>query len=189
MAGTLAATLAWTAVGCAGGEPSARPTEEPVQHRAVAAAATTTPSAGPTITSRIERKRRSIPYRTAVHRTKKLKKGVTRVARKGRAGVRVQVYRVTLTDGVVTSRRLVRTRVARKPVTKIVLKGTRTVSSSSGGGGCDPNYAGACVPIASDVDCAGGSGDGPAYVEGPVQVVGNDIYDLDRDGDGWGCDT
>jgi hypothetical protein len=43
------------------------------------------------------------------------------------------------------------------------------------------------VPIASDVDCAGGSGDGPAYT-GPVQVIGSDIYDLDRDGDGMGCE-
>ncbi len=54
--------------------------------------------------------------------------------------------------------------------------------------GCDPNYAGACVPIASDVDCAGGSGNGPAYVGGPVTVVGSDIYGLDRDGDGMGCE-
>src|SRR3989344_4503831 len=53
---------------------------------------------------------------------------------------------------------------------------------------CDPNYSG-CVPIASDVDCAGGSGNGPAYVRGPVQVIGSDIYDLDRDGDGVGCDN
>lgn len=53
--------------------------------------------------------------------------------------------------------------------------------------GCDPNYSG-CVPIASDVDCAGGSGNGPAYVSGPVQVIGSDIYDLDSDGDGWGCE-
>lgn len=28
---------------------------------------------------------------------------------------------------------------------------------------CDPNYIGNCVPIASDVDCAGGKGYGPAY--------------------------
>lgn len=54
--------------------------------------------------------------------------------------------------------------------------------------GCDPNYAGACVPAASDVDCAGGSGNGPAYVRGPVRVVGSDIYGLDRDGDGVGCE-
>ena len=53
--------------------------------------------------------------------------------------------------------------------------------------GCDPNYSG-CVPIASDVDCAGGSGNGPAYVRGPVQVIGRDIYDLDADHDGVGCE-
>lgn len=52
---------------------------------------------------------------------------------------------------------------------------------------CDPNYSG-CVPIASDVDCAGGSGNGPAYVQGPVRVIGRDIYGLDRDGDGIGCE-
>ena len=28
----------------------------------------------------------------------------------------------------------------------------------------------------------------PAYVYGPVRVVGIDIYDLDRDSDGYGCD-
>ncbi|MDQ0770156.1 chemotaxis protein histidine kinase CheA [Pseudarthrobacter defluvii] len=53
--------------------------------------------------------------------------------------------------------------------------------------GCDPNYSG-CVPVASDVDCAGGSGNGPAYVRGPVQVMGRDIYGLDRDHDGVGCE-
>jgi hypothetical protein len=52
---------------------------------------------------------------------------------------------------------------------------------------CDPNYSG-CVPVASDVDCAGGSGNGPAYVKGPVTVIGSDIYDLDRDGDGTACE-
>ena len=38
------------------------------------------------------------------------------------------------------------------------------------------------MPIASDVDCKGGSGNGPAYVAGPVRVTGDDIYDLDRTG-------
>jgi hypothetical protein len=52
---------------------------------------------------------------------------------------------------------------------------------------CDPNYT-PCVPIASDVDCAGGSGNGPAYVEGPVRVIGSDIYRLDSDHDGIGCE-
>lgn len=53
---------------------------------------------------------------------------------------------------------------------------------------CHPSYEGRCVPIASDVDCAGGSGNGPEYVRGPVRVVGPDVYDLDRDGDGVACE-
>ena len=53
---------------------------------------------------------------------------------------------------------------------------------------CDTNYEGACVPVASDVDCYGGSGNGPAYVAGPVRVTGTDVYGLDRDGDGIGCE-
>ena len=53
--------------------------------------------------------------------------------------------------------------------------------------GCDSNYDG-CVPIASDVDCGGGSGNGPAYVSGPVQVTGTDKYGLDNDKDGIGCE-
>lgn len=53
--------------------------------------------------------------------------------------------------------------------------------------GCDPNYSG-CVPIDSDVDCAGGSGNGPSYVRGPVTVTGSDIYGLDNDKDGIGCE-
>jgi hypothetical protein len=52
---------------------------------------------------------------------------------------------------------------------------------------CTPGYS-PCVPIASDVDCAGGSGNGPAYVEGPIYVTGDDPYDLDRDGNGIACE-
>lgn len=54
---------------------------------------------------------------------------------------------------------------------------------------CDPNYTGACVPLGvEDVDCAGGSDDGPYYVSTPVQVIGSDPYRLDTDGDGTGCE-
>ncbi len=53
---------------------------------------------------------------------------------------------------------------------------------------CDANYKGACVPIASDVDCEGGSGNGPEYVQGPVYIVGEDIYGLDNNGDKRGCE-
>jgi hypothetical protein len=37
---------------------------------------------------------------------------------------------------------------------------SRAKTSTTAAGRCDPDYAGACVPIASDVDCAGGKGNG-----------------------------
>lgn len=62
------------------------------------------------------------------------------------------------------------------------------IAACNGAGpGCDPNYT-PCVPIDSDVDCEGGKGNGPSYVRGPVRVVGTDIYRLDRDHDGIGCE-
>jgi len=53
---------------------------------------------------------------------------------------------------------------------------------------CGPDYADQRVPIAPDVDCAGGRGNGPACVSGPVFVARVDICKLDRDGDGVACD-
>ena len=70
-------------------------------------------------------------------------------------------------------------------------------SAESGGSGgdpapdpkCDSNYSGACLtPGIGDYDCAGGSGNGPNYVYGTVRVIGSDIYGLDADGDGYGCE-
>jgi endonuclease YncB( thermonuclease family) len=46
-----------------------------------------------------------------------------------------------------------------------------------------------CLPPGADVDCADGSGNGPRYVEGPVDVRGDDPYGLDNDGDGVGCES
>ncbi|MFV2101786.1 G5 domain-containing protein [Micromonospora sp. LOL_024] len=103
------------------------------------------------------------------------------VRTRGVDGVRTLTYQVTVIDGVQTEKELLDSAVTRKPVTEVVAEGTKPASR------CDPNYT-PCVPIASDVDCAGGSGDGPAYVTGPVKVIGADIYDLDRDNDGYGCD-
>jgi hypothetical protein len=54
------------------------------------------------------------------------------------------------------------------------------------GGGCNPNYAGACLDQPGDYDCREGSGNGPNYT-GEVQVVGVDEYGLDRDRDNIGC--
>ena len=53
---------------------------------------------------------------------------------------------------------------------------------------CHPSYE-PCVPAdVEDVDCVGGSGNGPEYT-GRVTVIGPDVYELDADGDGIGCDS
>jgi hypothetical protein len=142
------------------------------------------PAATPTpvVRKRTVTEKRTIRFATRKVKDPGLAEGTTKVARRGVRGVLTLTYEVTFTDGEQTSRRLVRKVVTQAPVTRIIAVGTRPVRH------CDANYSGACVPIASDVDCAGGSGNGPAYVDGPVRVVGTDVYDLDRDGDGIACD-
>ena len=55
---------------------------------------------------------------------------------------------------------------------------------------CDPSYPDVCFPIgAADYDCAGGSGNGPNYIQGPIRVLPPDPHGLDRDGDGIGCES
>lgn len=123
-----------------------------------------------------------------------LDKGVTSVATEGVDGVRTKTYRVTYVDGKETGRELIKNEVTKEPVSEVTHVGTRepyvppapNPAPQAQQSNCDPNYSG-CVPIASDVDCAGGSGNGPAYT-GMVQVIGSDIYNLDRDGNGWGCE-
>ncbi len=74
------------------------------------------------------------------------------------------------------------------PTTTTTIAIQALVSAPAAPAGCDPNYSG-CVPIDSDVDCAGGSGNGPSYIRGPVNVIGRDIYGLDgNDNDGIGCE-
>lgn len=59
----------------------------------------------------------------------------------------------------------------------------------SSGSNCHPSYEGVCIPKdVEDADCEGGSGNGPYYVKGPFRVVGPDVFDLDRDKDGIGCE-
>ncbi|WP_422773839.1 G5 domain-containing protein [Plantactinospora sp. WMMC1484] len=138
-------------------------------------------SASPTVEKQRVTETRSIPFGERTVRDSSLAKGKRKVRTAGVKGSKTLTYEVTYVNGEETSKKLVSEVVTKKPVTQVVAVGTKETRK------CDPNYSG-CVPIASDVDCAGGSGNGPAYVSGPVRVIGNDIYDLDRDGDGYGCD-
>jgi hypothetical protein len=85
-------------------------------------------------------------------------------------------------DGTQDSPEVLRTKVLESIATP-----TAWDADSPIGADCNPNYR-PCVPFDSDVDCEGGSGNGPSYVRGPIHVVGSDPYDLDRDGNGVGCE-
>jgi hypothetical protein len=82
-----------------------------------------------------------------------------------------------------TTRRATAT-TRRAPVTTRRVPPTTARSSN-----CDPAYPGSCLHDGiGDYDCAGGSGNGPNYVTGPIRVRPPDPFDLDRDGDGLGCE-
>ena len=86
------------------------------------------------------------------------------------------------------------TTVARPVTTPVTVATTvpvaRLTPTTRAPAACDPNYSGACVPIDSDVDCGGGSGNGPSYVYAKrFQVTGSDIYGLDSDNDGIACES
>ncbi|MEV8212495.1 G5 domain-containing protein [Leifsonia sp. NPDC077715] len=168
---------------------SARETSETV-------VASPTPTPTPVVEVRTETQDEPIPFAAQSANDANHDVGWSGVTTVGQNGVKTKTFHVTYTDGVETSREFVSEAVTTAPVDQVTSIGTRqppppppaAAPQAPAGGGCDPNYSGACVPIASDVDCAGGSGNGPAYVQGPVTVIGTDIYDLDRDGDGVACE-
>ena len=84
-----------------------------------------------------------------------------------------------------TDARVTRKRIHRKPPRRA--PAPAPAPSPPPSRSCDPNYSGCLDPNAYDYDCLGGSGDGPRYT-GPVRVLGDDHFDLDRDGDGIACD-
>lgn len=143
----------------------------------------------PVITTKQVTETEPVPYSSKTVNDVSLTKGTTKVTTKGVNGVKTRTYEVTLSDGVQTDKKLVKEKVTTQPVTEVVANGTKVAATAPAPQtSCDSNYSGACVPVASDVDCAGGSGNGPAYVRGPVYVIGNDIYKLDGNGDGVGCE-
>jgi hypothetical protein len=108
-------------------------------------------------------------------------------------------YRVQLPDTTGTYRAV----AMKKATTRDICSGDESktrkhMHASSGGGGggggtgsCTPGYSPCLVYHGgADYDCYGGGGDGPFYTKPGVvyRVTGSDPYDLDRDGNGRGCE-
>lgn len=151
-----------------------------------------TPSPKPTTFEEVEEST-VVPFERTTADDPQIDVGQTAITTAGVDGTKVTTYRVTYVDGVEVSREVVGEVVTVAPVNEATSNGTRQPAPApvplvQPAAQCHSSYAGVCVPIASDVDCEGGGGNGPAYVRGPLQVVGADVYDLDRDGDGIACD-
>ncbi len=125
-----------------------------------------------------------VAYQVSSQNDSSLASGTSKLITTGVDGVETIIYRVTYSNGVEINREKISDEVTTQPVNQVTAIGTYVAPKPS----CDPNYSGGCVPIASDVDCGGGSGNGPAYFYGTATVVGSDIYGLDRDGDGIACE-
>jgi uncharacterized protein YabE (DUF348 family) len=91
--------------------------------------------------TRIEHKRvtkkEKVSFGVVRKKSSSMYKGSTKVVTAGRAGKRTAVYDLVITNGKVTDRDLVSTKVTRKPVTQVLKVGTksRPKAASSGGGG------------------------------------------------------
>jgi hypothetical protein len=158
--------------------------------------ATTTSVPSPTETTTTVTEVVAIPFVARTVEDALLDTGRTVVRTRGRAGSKTVTWTVRTRGGVEVDRAVSGEKVTLEPVDEVTVVGTKVAAPEpqddpvepADTDDCDPNYSGGCVPIASDVDCAGGKGNGPAYVRGPVQVVGKDIYGLDADHDGIGCE-
>ena len=135
---------------------------------------------------------KAVPFEKTSVEDSSIAKGSSSITTSGMDGVKTTTYKVTLTNGIETARETISDLVTKAPISEVTSIGTYVAPVKApvvkkAASNCDPNYSG-CVPIASDVDCGGGSGNGPEYLYGTVTVTGSDIYDLDRDGDGIACE-
>jgi hypothetical protein len=132
----------------------------------------------------------ALPYQSVTQDDVSLEAGKTVVAVTGVNGEKEVAFEVTYLGGAETARKQVGERVTKAPINEVKKVGTKAKKASYKpvASKCHSSYEGVCVPIAADVDCSGGSGNGPAFVSGPLRVVGFDVYHLDGDHNGVGCE-
>lgn len=193
----LAVSLVALGIGGAGAAAATRPSDslsEIASARVEAERATATPTPTPVRETKTIEENVPVPFTSSTVDDGNIAQGTVVTLTPGVDGQRTLTHEITYEDGVEIARETISDVVSIAPVNEVIANGTYVappapVAAEPVDDGCHPSYADECVQHASDADCAGGSGDGPAYVNGPVRVVGPDVYDLDRDGDGIACDA
>lgn len=74
---------------------------------------------------------KAVPFKTVTKKSAALYKGVTKVETRGKVGVRVRTFSETYVNGKLSSRKLVSDKLTVKPVTEVVLVGTKPKPENS----------------------------------------------------------
>jgi uncharacterized protein YabE (DUF348 family) len=77
-------------------------------------------------------KKVKVDFDTERKKSSKLNKGVTKIDKQGVEGVRAVTYRLVRHNGELVKRTKIKSKLIKKPVTKVVLVGTKTTKKSSG---------------------------------------------------------
>ena len=80
-------------------------------------------------------KKVKVDYDTDRKKSSKLRKGVTKIDTPGVRGVRAVTYKIVRHNGKIVDRDKIKSKLIKKPVTEVVLVGTKTVKKSSGSNG------------------------------------------------------
>jgi hypothetical protein len=86
-------------------------------------------------------KKLAVDFDTARKESSKLKKGVTKVDTPGERGVRAVTYKIVRHNGKIVERTKIKSRLINKPVTEVILVGTKkpTTTKKSSGGSSTPS--------------------------------------------------
>jgi resuscitation-promoting factor RpfB len=80
-------------------------------------------------------KKVKVDYSTDRKKSSKLKKGVTKIDTPGVRGVRAVTYKIVRHNGKIVDRDKIKSKLIKKPVTEVVLVGTKNVRKTSGSSG------------------------------------------------------
>jgi resuscitation-promoting factor RpfB len=84
-------------------------------------------------------KKRKVDFSTDRKRTSTLRKGVTKIDTPGVAGVRAVTYRLVRHNGEIVKRTKIKSKLIKKPVTEVVLVGTKTTTAKKSSGSSTPS--------------------------------------------------
>jgi len=124
----------------------------------------------------------TIPYQKTIIEDSSTQKGKSYIKVYGLDGTNQLIYTITkytpngckLDEKVLTKKQ-----ISKDPVTEVTAVGTYLAPAPKSN--CDSNYS-PCIPnVSYDLDCAD--------IGFSVTVIGYDNHRLDRDGDGYGCES